>query len=94
MFRRALSKLDRRADAGIIGHVLHAAALGKSELRERKRVDVAVPLIRARLERKRPDVLPLEIKVDWEVEHGAARITISPRPGAAARPVVHRLEPG
>jgi len=88
MFRRALSKLDRRADASIIGHVLHATALGKSELRERKRVEVAVPLIRARLEKKKPDILPLLIEVDWEVEHGAARIVITPRPGAAARPVI------
>jgi DNA gyrase subunit B len=88
MFRRALSKLDRRADAGIIGHVLHAAPLGKTELRERKRVEAAVPLIRARLEAKKPDIFPLGIEVDWEVEHGAARITITPRPGAAARPVV------
>jgi len=88
MFRRALSKIDRRADASIIGHVLHAVALGKNELRERKRVEAAVPLIRARLERKKPDILPLGIEVDWEVEHGAARIAINPRPGAAARPVV------
>ncbi|HEY5240848.1 MAG TPA: DNA gyrase subunit B, partial [Polyangiaceae bacterium] len=88
MFRRALSKLDRRADAGIIGHVLHAAPLGKTELRERKRVEAAVPLIRARLEAKKPDIFPLGIEVDWEVEHGAARIAITPRPGAAARPVV------
>jgi len=88
MFRRALSKLDRRADASIIGHVLHAAPLGKTELRERKRVEAAVPLIRARLEKKKPDIFPLGIEVDWEVEHGAARIVITPRPGAAARPVV------
>jgi DNA gyrase subunit B len=88
MFRRALAKIDRRTDASIIGHALHAAPLGKTELRERKRVEAAVPLIRARLERKKPDILPLRIDVDWEVEHGAARIAITPRPGAAARPVV------
>ena len=88
LFRRALSKIDRRADAGIIGQVLHAVPLGKTELRERKRVEAAVPLIRARLEKKKPDILPLDIQVDWEVEHGAARISITPRPGAAARPVV------
>jgi DNA gyrase subunit B len=88
MFRRVLTKLDRRADANIVGQGLHAAALGKSELRERKKVEEAVPLIRARLQRKAPDIFPLEIDVDWEVEHGAARISIRPRPGAAARPVV------
>jgi DNA gyrase subunit B len=88
MFRRALSKIDRRADAGIIGHALHAAALGKNELRERKKVEAAVSLVRERLEKKKPDIFPLLIDVGWEVEHGAARITITPRPGAAARPVV------
>jgi DNA gyrase subunit B len=88
MFRRALSKIDRRADASIIGNALHAAPLGRNELRERKKVETAVPLIKARLEKKKPDILPLTIDVGWEVEHGAARITITPRPGAAARPVV------
>jgi DNA gyrase subunit B len=88
MFRRALAKIDRRADASIIGQALHAAPLGKAELRDRKKVDLAVPLIQARLEAKKPDILPLTIEVAWEVEHGAARIIISPRPGAAARRVV------
>jgi DNA gyrase subunit B len=87
MFRRALAKLDRRADAKIVGEVLHASALGKSELRERKRVEAAVPLIRERIEQKYPDILPLGISVEWEAEHGAARIVITPRPGSSARPV-------
>jgi DNA gyrase subunit B len=88
LFQRVLAKLDRRFDSSILGHAVHAAALGKNDLRERKRVEAAVPLIRARLEKSRPDVLPLTIDVGWEVEHGAARIAIVPRPGAAARPVV------
>jgi DNA gyrase subunit B len=68
--------------------VLRVAPLGKNELRERKRVESAVALIRERLERRKPDILPLAIDVGWEVEHGSARIAINPRPGAAARPVV------
>lgn len=88
LFRRALAKLDRRGDAFIIGQALHAAPLGKGELRERKKVEAAVPLIRARLEKKKPDIVPLTISVDWEVEHGAARISIAPRPGSTVRPVV------
>jgi DNA gyrase subunit B len=90
MFRRALAKLDRRTDAYIIGQALHAYPLGRAELRERKKVETqAIPAIRARLDKKRPDMIPPDgIKLDWEVEHGAARITITPRPGAAARPAV------
>jgi len=88
VFRRALAKLDRRGDSFVIGQALHAAALGKTELRDRQKVDAAVPLIRARIERKKPDILPLGIDVDWETEHGAARIKITPRPGAAARPAI------
>jgi DNA gyrase subunit B len=87
MFRRALAKIDRRADSNIVGEVLHASGLGKNELRERKRVDAAVPAIRARLEKKYPDIFPLTIEVGWEVEHGAGTIAITPRPGANARPV-------
>ncbi len=87
MFRRALAKIDRRADANIVGEVLHASGLGKNELRERKKVDAAIPAIRARLEKKYPDIFPLTIDVGWEVEHGAASIAITPRPGANARPV-------
>ncbi len=87
-FQGVLAKLDRRCDSSVLRHALHAAALDKNDLRERKRAEAAVPLIRARLEKKRPDILPLTIEVGWEVEHGAARIAIRPRPGAAARPVV------
>ena len=88
MFRRALAKLDRRADSKIVGEVLHASSLGKNELRERKKVEAAVPLIRARIEKKFPDILPLAIDVAWETEHGSAAIKIVPRAGSAARPVI------
>jgi DNA gyrase subunit B len=87
LFRRALSKIDRRADARLVATVLRASGLGKNELRERKRVDAAVPVILERLQSKYPDIFPVTIDVGWEVEHGAATIAIRPRPGANARPV-------
>jgi DNA gyrase subunit B len=88
IFRKALSKIDRRADAKIVSAVLRASGLGKNELRERKKVEQAVPLIRARLEKKFPDIFPLTIDIGWETEHGAATLVIKPRPGSAAREVV------
>jgi DNA gyrase subunit B len=87
-FRRALQKIDRRADSQIVSAVIRASGLGKNELRERKKVEAAVPLIRARLEKKLPDIFPVNIEVGWETEHGAATIHIKPRPGSAARPVL------
>ncbi len=88
MFRKALSKIDRRADAKIVASVLRASGIGKTELRERARVEKAVPLIKARLEKKYPDIFPLSIDIGWETEHGAATLTIKPRPGSAASEVV------
>jgi DNA gyrase subunit B len=87
MFRKALSKIDRRADAKIVSAVLRASGLGKNELRERKKVEQAVPLIRARLEKKYPDIFPLTVDIGWETEHGAATLIIKPRPGSAASEV-------
>ncbi len=88
VFRRTLGKLDRRADAKLVACVLRAAGLGKSELRERRKVEQSVAAIRERIERKYPDILPLEISVDWDTEHGAASLRITPRPGSAAREVL------
>jgi DNA gyrase subunit B len=87
MFRKALSKIDKKADAKIVSAVLRATGLGKNELRERKKVEQAVPLIRERLERKYPDIFPLSIDIGWETEHGAATLQIKPRPGSAASEV-------
>ncbi len=85
MFRKALAKIDRRADARLVAAVLGASGIGKNELRDRAKVEGAIPAIRARLEKKYPDIFPLTINVGWETEHGAASIEIRPRAGSAAR---------
>jgi DNA gyrase subunit B len=88
IFRRALAKIDRRADAKIVAAALRCTGLGKNELRERKRVEAAVPTLKAYLEKRYPDIAPVSFDVGWEVEHGAATIKVVPRPGSAARPTV------
>jgi DNA gyrase subunit B len=87
MFRKALAKIDRRADAKLVAAVLRASGLGKNDIRDRKKVEQAVPSIRAWLEKKYPDIFPLTIDIGWETEHGAATIGIRPRPGSAAREI-------
>ena len=48
----------------------------------------SIPLIEARLLKRYPDIFPLSIDIGWETEHGSAQISITPRPGSAARPVM------
>jgi DNA gyrase subunit B len=87
VFRRALSKIDRRADARIVAAVLRATGLGKSELRDEKRVNEAIPRIQSWIEKKYPDIRPVVITQGQEIEHGSATITIVPRAGSQVRPV-------
>jgi DNA gyrase subunit B len=87
MFKKALHKLDRRVDGRLVALALRATGLGREELRDQAKVAQAVLAIRAHLTIKAPDILPLELTTSWEAEHGAAQITIKPRPGSAARPV-------
>ncbi len=86
-FRKALSKIDRRADAKLVSAVLRAGGLGKNEIRDRKKVEAAKPLIVEYLQRKYPDIFPLTIDIGEETEHGAATLAIRPRAGSAASEV-------
>ena len=85
MYRRALAKIERRGDSRLISSFLRVSGFGKTDLRERKKVEAAVPAIKARLQLKYPDIFPLEMNVDWDVEHGTAIVDIQPRAGSHAR---------
>jgi hypothetical protein len=85
---RDLPLLDPQADTAIMRHVLAVAPFSIDDLRERRRVEAAVPLILARLAEKRPDLSPVSIDLDWDPKTGSARIAITPRSGGTARPVV------
>ncbi|CAN5714597.1 DNA topoisomerase (ATP-hydrolyzing) subunit B [soil metagenome] len=86
MYRRALHNIDRRADSRVVDAVLRGSGIGKNELRERKKVEAAIPQIRALIEAKYPDVVPMNVPPPgWETEHGAATITFEPRAGSAIR---------
>jgi len=87
LFRRALSKIDRRADARIVAAVLRSTGLGKNELRDEKRVAGAIPRIQSWIEKRYPDIRPVVITAGLEIEHGSATLSISPRPGSSVRPV-------
>ena len=86
LYRRALANIDRRVDSRVVDVVLRASGIGKNELRQRAKVEAAMPAIRALLEKRYPDVMPLTVPpLGWETEHGAATMTFEPRAGSAIR---------
>ncbi len=87
-FRAILQKIDRRCDARVVAALLRSSDLRLSDFRDRAKVDAAAAALRARLEARYPDLLPLDVAVDWEKEHGAGRIIVRFRPGASPRPAV------
>jgi len=84
-FRQALGKLERRGDARVFAAVVRSTLLDRKLLRDRSKLDGAVDAIRAAIEKRYPDILPISISVGVDDEHGAATLTIKSRSGAAER---------
>jgi DNA gyrase subunit B len=84
-FRQALGKLERRGDARVFAAVVRSALLDSKLLRDPNRLDAATEVIRAAIEKRYPDILPISIEVGTDPEHGAATLTIKSRSGAAVR---------
>lgn len=87
-FRAILSKIDRRCDARVVAALLRSTDLDLADYRDRAKVEAAAATLRTRLTQRYPDLCPLEVSVDWEKEHSAARIVVRFRPGASPKPAV------
>ncbi len=84
-FKAVLTNLDKRCDARIVAGLLRSSALGLEGLRSVETVAKATEALVAYLKRRYPDFFPLTAKHEWESEHGACRIEVTPRPGSNAR---------
>lgn len=83
-WNRILQKIHRRCDSRFVSVLLRVARLTRSDLRQRRKVEAAAVAAREILEKTNPDLFPLEVEVEWEAEHGAARIAFRPRPGSGS----------
>jgi DNA gyrase subunit B len=86
--RGILGKIDRRADARVVAGLLRTSALALNDFRDHEKVEAAAKKLEVALTERYPDLLPLQVTVDWEKAHGAGRIVVRFRPGAATRPAV------
>jgi DNA gyrase subunit B len=84
-FRQALGKLERRGDARVFAAAVRSTLVDAKLLRDRPKLDKAIDDIRAAIEKRYPDMLPISIGVSDDAEHGAGRITVKSRSGAAVR---------
>lgn len=87
-FRAILGKIDRRCDARVVATLLRATDLDLADYRDKTKVESAAKVLRTRLEQRYPDLLPLDVNVEWEKEHSAGRIVVRFRPGASPKPAV------
>jgi DNA gyrase subunit B len=83
-----LTKINRRCDQRFVASALQSCALSRDSLRERKKAEAAADQIRVYIEQRHKDILPLKVDVEWDAEHGAARLMFHPRPGSGAEQAV------
>jgi DNA gyrase subunit B len=81
-----LHKINRRCDARLVASALQSTGLSRDDLRVRRKVELAAGRIQEFMEERHKDLLPLQIEVQWESEHGAARLALHARPGSGAGP--------
>ncbi len=87
-FRHILGKIDRRCDARVVGALLRSSGMTREDFRSTEKVQAAADNLRAYLETRYPDLLPLTVEVDWDKTHGGGRIAAKFRPGSSTRPAV------
>jgi DNA gyrase subunit B len=86
--RALLSKAELRGDTKIIGSVVRASGLDRDALTDEAKVREGIARMEADLERFNPDVLPLKVTIDDDVEHHRKRAIVRTRNGSGTRTVV------
>ncbi|MBC7793849.1 MAG: DNA gyrase subunit B, partial [Clostridia bacterium] len=84
-YKNLLAKIDRRCDARVVAVLMRTSALDEEALRDPVKVEDAARKLQTQLEQRYPDLCPLSVSVEFDKEHGAARILARFRPGASTR---------
>jgi len=84
-FKVVLGNLDKRCDARIVASLIRATGLAQEDLQDEAKVTKARDELAAYLDKRYPDMMPIKVESTFDSEHGAYRITVTPRPGASSR---------
>lgn len=84
-WRALLDQTQRRAEPAVIEALIRATELGVDDLVSEERVTAATESIRSYLGQFRSDVLPMDVEIVNDTEHGRYKALISTRHGIATR---------
>lgn len=84
-FRLALAKLDRRGDPRVFASILRSVPIDRALLKDKAAIEMAVAAMRATIEKRYPEILPLVHDIGWDASHGSAIVQVRSRNGAATR---------
>jgi DNA gyrase subunit B len=84
-FRHALAKLERRGDHRVLAALVRTSLLDQKTLRDRKKLEEAGDALRAAVEARYPEILPMSISFEDDPSHGSGRMVVKSRAGAAVR---------
>ncbi len=88
-FRNIVAKLHTRCDSRVVTALLTAyGPVRQADLRDSARVEKIAVAVRAQLEERHPDLLPLTVEQSWDKAHGAGRVAVRFRPGSAQQSAV------
>ena len=86
--RGLLSKAEMRGDTKIIGAVVQASGLDRDGLADEAALRAGIDRMEKHLERFAPDVLPLKVSYEDDVEHTRKRAIVRTRNGSGSRTVI------
>ena len=85
-FGGLLSKLDRRCDRRVVAGFIRVTSLGPADFNDREKLAKAAAALRAYLEKRFAELMPLTVGVVWDEEAGVGRVATKFRPGASSKP--------
>jgi DNA gyrase subunit B len=83
-----LQHMTLRCETSVVAAMVRTRAFTKETLSDAGRIDEAVAKISAHLQAYHPDMLPLKVSLEDDVEHGCKRVLVRVKNGTAGRTTV------
>ncbi|MGZ5967223.1 MAG: DNA gyrase subunit B, partial [Polyangiales bacterium] len=86
--RALLTKAEMRGDVAVIGAVVRASELDRDSLTDEAKMRAGMERVEEYLAKFTPDLLPLRMTFEDDVEHGRKRVMVRTRNGSGSRTMI------